>query len=562
VTVGLPAGGGAAASDLGAREGDATDANAAGRPFLAVALAVALAAGLLAQAVRNLGYRGMWWDEASQFWVSQGVGRYAEPFTPRQGLAEVARRNAWDNLDPGGFSLLLHGWTLVSRGLVWLRLLPFVFFLAGSLALTLLGWRLTRSALFAVAAGAVPSLFPSALYFALEIRAYSMEMAGIAIGALLLVVALERPSPRRSAQLGLACAAFLTSRYSFALAAAALLVALWSGSAGRVAGRARRSRMAAAALPIAVVGAAVAGIMLPHQLWPEMHGGALGLASPAYTRDGVLLFAPDAPALLRRNLLSPVALPITLAVVVVLVGWARRVTGQPGRVLSDRAAGLPATRFALLVFVAVVQALSAAVSLLGLYPWDIGTRWSAYLVAVSTVAAVVLAAELRARLLGRAAGPGRAALPARPRRLEGALVALVVAAGGLGAALHRQSVEGPSRTDLSLQVDRLPRAALAPGRVFVTWYEVPTLRYLYEHGPYAGRPEYPASFRFETLAELKARAPVAANRDGIGFIVTAMPVDEAQARFPGCLLRPYGAQGSRLLEVQSTPGADRARPRA
>ena len=553
MTVGLPAGGGAEASELGTREGGASGAGAADRPLLAVALAAALAAGLLALAVRNLGFRGMWWDEASQFWVSQGVGRYSEPFAPRLGLAEVARRNAWDNLDPGGFSLLLHEWTLASRGLVWLRLLPSVFFLACSLALALLGWRLTRSSLFAVAAGAVPSLFPSALYFALEIRAYSMEMAGIAVGALLLALAVERPSPHRAALLGLTCAVFLTSRYSFALAAAALVVALWSGSAGRVVGRALRAQMAAAALPIAVVGALIAGIMLPRQLWPEMHGGALGLTSPAYTRDGVLLFAPDAPALLLRNLLSPVALPITLAIVVVLGVWARRVMARPGRVSADPAAGPPAVRFALLTFVAVVQALSAAVSLLGLYPWDIGTRWSAYLVAVSAVAAVVLAAEVRARLLGRIAGPREAALHARPRRLEAGLLALVVAAGGLAAALHRQSVEGGWRTDLSLQLDRLPQAALAPGRVFVTWYEVPTLRYLYEHGPYAGRPEYPTSFRFETPAEWKARAPIAAARDGIGFIVTAMPVDQAQARFPGCVLRPYGAPGSRLLEVQPTP---------
>ena len=556
MTVGLPAGGGAAASDLGAREGDASDANAAGRPFLAVALAVALAAGLLAQAVRNLGYRGMWWDEASQFWVSQGVGRYAEPFTPRQGLAEVARRNAWDNLDPGGFSLLLHGWTLVSRGLVWLRLLPFVFFLAGSLALALLGWRLTRSALFAVAAGAVPSLFPSALYFALEIRAYSMEMAGIAIGALLLVLAIERPSSGRAVLLGLACAAFMTSRYSFVLTAAALLVALWSGSAGRISGRALRVQMVAAALPSAVVGAAIAGIMLPHQLWPEMHGGALGLSSPVYTHGGVLRFAPNVPALLVRNLVSPVALPITLAIVVVVVVWARRIAARPGHVQADPAAGLPAARFAVFTFVAVVQALSAVVSLLGLYPWDIASRWSAYLLAVSGVATVALAAEVRGRVLARIAGRADAAARARARRLGAALVALVVVAASVSGALHRQSIEGRWGTDLALQIDRLPPAALGPGRVFVTWYEVPTVRYLYEHGPYVGRPEYPTSFRFETLAEWEAKAPIAATRDGIEFIVTALSLGQAQARFPGCVLRPYDAIGSHLLTVQPAPRID------
>ena len=138
--------------------------------------------------------------------------------------------------------------------------------------------------------------------------------------------------------------------------------------------------------------------------------------------------------------------------------------------------------------------------------------------------------------------------------LGAALVALVVAAASLSAALHRQSIEGGWRTDLALQIDRLPPGAFAPGRVFVTWYEVPTLRYLYEHGPYAGRPEYPSSFRLETLAEWETKAPIAATRDGIEFIITAMSVGLAETRFPGCVLRPYGGAGSHLLAVQpATP---------
>jgi len=381
-----------------------------------------------------------------------------------------------------------------------------------------------------------------------------MEMAGIAIGALLLVLALEWPSPRRAALLGLACAAFLTSRYSFVLNAVALLVALWSGSAGRVAGRTLRAQMAAAAGPIAASGAAIAGIMLRHQFWPEMHGGMLGLSSPAYTHSEVLLYAPHVAALLARDLLSPTALPVTLAIVVVLVGWGRHVAARRGYVHAAPVAGLPAARFALFAFVAVVQALSAVVSLLGLYPWDIAGRWSAYLVAVSAVAVVALAAEVRARVLARIAGRADAALPRRAHVLGAALVALVVAAASLSAALHRQSIEGGWRTDLALQIDRLPPGAFAPGRVFVTWYEVPTLRYLYEHGPYAGRPEYPSSFRLETLAEWETKAPIAATRDGIEFIITAMSVGLAETRFPGCVLRPYGGAASHLLAVQpATP---------
>ncbi len=555
MTIGPAPGGGGAAPPPAGPEAVTGGEITLRRAPLAAALAAVLVAGFLALAAGNLGYRGMWWDEASQFWMSQGVGRDSAPFAPRRGLADTVRWNAWENLDPGGFSVLLHGWTAVSRSLVWLRLLPFAFFLLGSLALALLGWRLTRSPVFAVAAGAVPALVPAALYFGLEIRAYSMEMAGIMLGALLLAGAVERPSPRRAALLGLVCAAFLTSRYSFVLAAAALLVALLGGCAGRVTGRTLRAQMAAAALPIAVSGAAIAAIMLPRQLRPEMHAGALGLSSPAYTHGGVLAFAPDVPALLARNLISPAALPITFAIVLVLVASARRLAARPGGDRPRPDAAGAAARFALLTFAAGVQTLSAAVSLLGLYPWDLAVRWSAYLVAVSAVAAVALAAEARARLLARAAPPRR-----RARRLGAGLATLIVAAAALGAGLHRQSVEGRAVTDVAVQLDLLPRAAFAPGRVFVTYYEAPALRYLYEYGPWAGRLEYPASFRFETPAEFEARAPIQVAREGISFVITALPPGEARARFPGCALQPYGPPGSRLLAVRpaSGPGASRA----
>ncbi len=92
-------------------------------------------------------------------------------------------------------------------------------------------------------------------------------------------------------------------------------------------------------------------------------------------------------------------------------------------------------------------------------------------------------------------------------------------------------------------------ASLRDRSVFVEFYQVPVLRYLYEHGPYAGRGEYPASFRFETLQEWQASAPIDAARDGIAFVVGASPVAGAQARFPGATLRPAEPAGSSLLAV-------------
>ena len=210
------------------------------RATVVVLTSALLLTGVAGLAIHNLGYAGMWWDEAAQFWISQGLSNYSPPFAEAQGVRDVVRMNRLENLDPGGFSVLLHAWTAFGRGLAWLRSLPFAFFVLAVAAVGLLGWRLTRSALFALAAAATPMLYPAVLYFALEIRAYSMEMAGLALGVLALVLRRERPSVARALLVGLTCAVFLSSRYSFALVTLALAGAYWQGCARRTPGRSGR----------------------------------------------------------------------------------------------------------------------------------------------------------------------------------------------------------------------------------------------------------------------------------------------------------------------------------
>ena len=215
-----------------------------------------------------------------------------------------------------------------------------------------------------------------------------------------------------------------------------------------------------------------------------------------------------------------------------------------------------------------IQAASIAASALGLYPWDIASRWSAYLVGLSAVAVVVLAAEAHSLLRAwRPAGPHGGFLVRHRAPLGASAVVLVVIAGSCNAATHRQTVERPHRTDVALQLDRLPREALRERSVFVAYYEVPMVRYLYEYGPDRGHPEYPRLFRFETAPEWQKKAPIAARAERIAFIVSALPLAEAQARFPGATVRPFGPAGSRLLAVStpcsvsagSRPGEERRR---
>ena len=538
-------------------------ADAASRPGNggAHAAVVALVAALLLAAAavlatHNLGYTGMWWDEAAQFWVSQGLSGYSAPFSGPSGLRDVLRMNRLENLDPGGFSVLLHGWTTFGRGLAWLRALPFAFLVLALAAVGVLGWRLTRSAPFALAAASLPLLYSAPLYFGLEIRAYSMEMAGLALGVLALVLARESQSAAAAWRLGFTCAVFLSSRYSFALVTLALAGAYWQGCARR-ASRTKRARgLLALLLPVLVAGLGTWWVTLGHQLRPGMTGGALGIASPAYTRAAVLLHNSDRFDLLRRNLLAPAALPITFCALAV-VFLRRRVyarlsatCGDPARL--ERSRGLYTMLY---TFIIGLQVVSAAASAAGAYPWDITTRWSAYLVMLSAIAAVVLAAEARSLALAGLRRRQEGRPPGRPvPRLGAGLAVLVVVLASVHAMRHLQSVEGPYRTDVTRQIRLLPPVP-APHSVFVAFYEVPTVRYLFEYGPLAGRPEYPTSFRFETPAEWCAKVPFDARAEGIAFIVSALPLADARARFPGVTVGPFGPAGTRLLAVLAPAGA-------
>ncbi len=527
------------------------------RPFLLCAAGavagILLIAGLGIMADHNLGYTGMWWDEAAQFWISQGLSNYATPFATPGGIAEVFRYNRSENLDPGGFSLILHAWARTHRDLQWLRALPFVFLLLGIIGLGYLAWRLTASLAFAISAMAIPLLYPDVLYFGFEIRAYSMEMAGIVLGTLALHEALQRTSWPRAFLLGVTCALFLTSRYSFALSVAALSVVYARFSLpARASLRSYAARIAALAVPVVAVAGLVGWLVLRQQLWGEMKQGDLGLVAPTYTRSSVLRFTPDVAALLFRNVLSPAALPLTAAMVFLPLRptlyrmLARRLGAGTGTDIDRRLKPLYWLLFLLV-------GGSVLVSALGYYPWDMASRWSAYLHMASALAAVTLGSEL-VLLAGNLSITGRGTLMAR-RLLHGmgaATMSMIAVWAACGTITHQQMIESDYRTNVATQIDRLPVSRLAPQSVFVAFYEVPMLRYLYEYGPYAGRSEYPVLFRFESGFEWQHKIPIAPGNGAarLAFVISAYPIRDLKTRFPRSRLRRVGPPDSRLWAIE------------
>jgi hypothetical protein len=234
------------------------------------------------------------------------------------------------------------------------------------------------------------------------------------------------------------------------------------------------------------------------------------------------------------NLFSPPALPIT-AMLLGLVAWpwARRwslMRQWPG------ARSFPA----LAVMAALVQLISAALSARGSYPWSIGQKWSLYLHGVSLLSVLYMGSA--AWCAGRRSR--RAALLAAVLLL---LAALLTVRAATFRRLHWADL-GPA---LGV-VNALPVKA---GGVFVTHYEIPTVRYLYELGPFRGDPHYPEAFRFERESEAAARAPIDAGGECLEYVLSPASLEALAARFPGSrLTRVPGATPAYLIAIDPGPG--------
>jgi len=165
----------------------------------------------------NLGYTYLWFDEAGQFWISKGLNHYSDPFQAPQGLPDIIANNATYNLDPGGFSILLHYWAGLSNSSLWLRALPFLFFIGTIVSFAHLSYKLTENFKISLLMGFLPFLFSTIVSEGFEIRAYSMEYLGVVMAAVSIVSLRNKISNFRLFAWGLILSIFMTSRYSVAV---------------------------------------------------------------------------------------------------------------------------------------------------------------------------------------------------------------------------------------------------------------------------------------------------------------------------------------------------------
>lgn len=168
---------------------------------------------LLFFVIRNLDTSTLWYDESGQFFIAKGLNHFSSPFAEEGNLQDVIYNNARYNLDPGGFSILLHFWTMVSNHHIWLRGLPFIFYLLTIIFINLTIYEITRSKLFAFIGGLIifMLIYGNSAYF---LRAYSMELFCTVWGLWGILKLCQECTPKRLFTYSVIFALLMTARYS------------------------------------------------------------------------------------------------------------------------------------------------------------------------------------------------------------------------------------------------------------------------------------------------------------------------------------------------------------
>jgi hypothetical protein len=163
---------------------------------------------------RNLDSPNLWFDESGQFWMAKGLNHFSPPLQAEGNIKDVIHQNAAYNLDPGGFTIILHFWTKIANAHIWLRLLPFLFFILTMMVFSLITFKWTNNLTISLFMSFVAALSPLLIHYAFEVRPYSMEY----LGTVLTVYFVERfkvkINNRGLMLFGCLMAIFMTSRYA------------------------------------------------------------------------------------------------------------------------------------------------------------------------------------------------------------------------------------------------------------------------------------------------------------------------------------------------------------
>lgn len=154
----------------------------------------------------------LWFDESGQFFISLGLNHFSPPNELPGSFLDVIKNNNHYNLDPGGFTVLLYLWMKISTNYIWVRILPYLFFISSIFLLVDISNKLyefKNKWIF----GLVIFLIPQLVFRSLEIRAYTMECLSTLM-AIYLITNIKKMSITHVLIISILSSILITSRYS------------------------------------------------------------------------------------------------------------------------------------------------------------------------------------------------------------------------------------------------------------------------------------------------------------------------------------------------------------
>lgn len=162
-------------------------------------------------------------DESGQYWMSLGQNHFSAFNTPEKGLSDVIKNNISHNLDPGGFTVLLHFWLKVSHHYLWVMLLPMLFFIGFVIySIKLMQLFIVEKKYYSFLFIPVLFLANYSTFYSVYLRAYTMEYFGIIL-SIYLLFKIDKPK-NFYLYSGIVCSLFLWSRYGFGIHILALFI--------------------------------------------------------------------------------------------------------------------------------------------------------------------------------------------------------------------------------------------------------------------------------------------------------------------------------------------------
>ncbi|MEE4271170.1 MAG: hypothetical protein V2I67_05830 [Thermoanaerobaculales bacterium] len=397
----------------------------------------------------------LWFDEAGQFFISHGLNHYSDPLVQENGLSDVVKNNALYNLDPGGFSLLLHFWSKLSNSHIWLRLLPFSFFIGTVLAFIYLAYLGLEDLRLALLIGFIPIVMP-ALRTAIEIRAYSMETLGSLICIIAFVQLKNNISIKHLFLWSVVLSGFITSRYSVIVVA--FVISLYVFHLIFISDFSTKRRVIAILTYSTPLFSTLVYIYFYSFNFQNRGLRSFGYL-PYIGTDLTKIFSPFTSFLYLLFLL----------LLLLLCFYKDRIKF----VMKHQK---------LLHIVVLTNLLFMGLSVLGVYPWSPFFRRNNSFVSITLLCLAVLLAELLLRAIRQ------------PKTINYLLLtSLPIIALGIG--FNHTNL---SRYQINTYSDLLTVDFDDYDRIYVDWWESASIRYLFEYGAFRSRADvgYPERFTF------------------------------------------------------------------